>query len=86
MFKHRFQLVQFVNATRDETARAEELAKIIEFHIIGNSLTSPVSKQSMLWLLGLHSVFAYQLPKMPREYISQLVFDPLVFSSIQLPF
>lgn len=30
----------------------------------------------MLWLLGLHSVFAHQLTEMPREYISQLVFDP----------
>lgn len=30
----------------------------------------------MLWLLGLHNVFAHQLPGMPREYISQLVFDP----------
>lgn len=65
-----------VNPPRDEDAKAEEQRREIEFHIVGNSLTRPVSKQSMLWLLGLHSVFAHQLPRMPREYISQLVFDP----------
>lgn len=65
-----------VNAPRDEAAKAEEDRREIAFHIVGNSLSRPVSKQSMLWLLGLHSVFAHQLPGMPREYISQLVFDP----------
>lgn len=67
-----------VNAPRDEAAKAEESRQEIEFHIVGNSLTKEVSKQSMLWLLGLHSVFAHQLPGMPREYISQLVFDQYV--------
>lgn len=57
-------------------AKAQEQRGEIEFHVLGNSLTHPVSKQSMLWLLGLHSVFAHQLTEMPREYISQLVFDP----------
>lgn len=64
------------NVPRDETAKIEESRKIIEFHVIGNSLTQPVSKQTMLWLIGLHNVFSHQLPKMPMEYISQLVFDP----------
>lgn len=63
------------NVPRDETAKIEESRKIIEFHIIGNSLTQPVSKQTMLWLIGLHNVFSHQLPQMPKEYISQLVFD-----------
>lgn len=66
------------NVPRDETAKIEESKKIIEFHIVGNSLTRPVSKQTMLWLIGLHNVFSHQLPRMPKEYISQLVFDPLV--------
>lgn len=57
-------------------AKAQEQRGEIQFHILGNSLTHPVTKQSMLWLLGLHSVFAHQLTEMPREYISQLVFDP----------
>lgn len=65
-----------VNAPRDEAAKAEEKRGDIEFHIVGNSLTNPISKQTMLWLLGLQSVFSHQLPDMPREYITQLVFDP----------
>ncbi|XP_055603504.1 histone acetyltransferase KAT2A [Uranotaenia lowii] len=65
-----------LQAPRDEAAKAEESRREIEFHVVGNSLTKPVTKESMLWLLGLHSVFAHQLPGMPREYISQLVFDP----------
>ncbi|OAD58747.1 Histone acetyltransferase KAT2B [Eufriesea mexicana] len=64
------------NVPRDETAKIEESRKIIEFHVVGNSLTQPVSKQTMLWLIGLHNVFSHQLPRMPKEYISQLVFDP----------
>ncbi|XP_055382309.1 histone acetyltransferase KAT2A [Condylostylus longicornis] len=64
-----------VNVSRDEIVKAEENQRAIEFHVVGNSLSKPVTKQSMLWLLGLHSVFAHQLPEMPREYISQLVFD-----------
>ena len=64
------------NAPRDETPKMEESRKIIEFHIVGNSLTQPVSKQTMLWLIGLHNVFSHQLTRMPMEYISQLVFDP----------
>lgn len=64
------------NAPRDETPKYEESRKIIEFHIVGNSLTEPVSKQTMLWLIGVHNVFSHQLTRMPREYLSQLVFDP----------
>lgn len=64
------------NVPRDETAKIEESRKIIEFHVVRNSLTHPVSKQTMLWLIGLHNVFYHQLPEMPMEYISQLVFDP----------
>jgi histone acetyltransferase len=62
-------------AARDEAAKEEEKRHEISFHIIGNSLHKPVSKQCMLWLLGLQSVFAHQLPGMPKDYITQLVFD-----------
>lgn len=61
---------------RDETAKLEQTRKIVEFHVVGNSLTQPVSKQTMLWLIGLHNVFSHQLVRMPKEYISQFVFDP----------
>jgi len=64
------------NVPRDETAKMEESQKIIEFHVVKNSLTRPVSKQTMLWLVGLQDVFSHQLPKTPKEYITQLLFDP----------
>ncbi|XP_053616213.1 histone acetyltransferase KAT2A isoform X1 [Plodia interpunctella] len=65
-----------MQAPRDEAAKSEEHRKMIEFHVIGNSLTGAVDKQTMLWLIGLHNVFSHQLPEMTKEYISQLVFDP----------
>ena len=75
-YKAQMEICATVNlAARDEAAKAEEKRNEISFHIIGNSLTKPVSKQSMLWLLGLQNVFAHQLPGMPKEYITQLVFD-----------
>jgi len=64
------------NAARDEAAKLEERRGNIEFHVIGNSLTQKVSKQTMLWLIGLQNVFSHQLPRMPKDYITRLVFDP----------
>ncbi|KAK2705511.1 hypothetical protein QYM36_015785 [Artemia franciscana] len=64
------------NAPRDQAAKEEECLGIISFHVIGNSLTQKVSKQTMLWLIGVQNVFSLQLPKMPKEYITRLVFDP----------
>ncbi|KAK9869565.1 hypothetical protein WA026_003317 [Henosepilachna vigintioctopunctata] len=60
----------------DEAPKTEERNRIIELRVVGNSLTEPVSKQTMLWLIGLQNVFSHQLPRMPIEYISQLLFDP----------
>lgn len=31
-----------------------------------------------MWLVGLQNVFSHQLPRMPKEYITRLVFDPWV--------
>ncbi|GBP43054.1 Histone acetyltransferase KAT2A [Eumeta japonica] len=73
-----------MQAPRDEAAKLEEQRKLIEFHVIGNSLTGPVNKQTMLWLIGLHNVFSHQLPEMTKEYISQLVFDPRLIARITL--
>ncbi|RWS03005.1 histone acetyltransferase KAT2B-like protein [Dinothrombium tinctorium] len=64
------------NSARDEAARTEEKRGIIEFHIIANSLHKPVTKQDLIWLIGLQNVFSHQLPRMPKEYIARLVFDP----------
>lgn len=66
------------NAARDETARLEERRGIIEFHVIGNSLTPKANRRVLLWLVGLQNVFSHQLPRMPKEYIARLVFDPYV--------
>jgi len=64
------------HAPRDEAAKIEERKKVIEFHCIANSLTDKVPKQTMLWLIALQNVFSHQLPRMPKEYITRLVFDP----------
>ncbi|XP_067397438.1 histone acetyltransferase KAT2A isoform X1 [Emydura macquarii macquarii] len=64
------------NAARDETARLEERRGIIEFHVIGNALSQKSNKRVLMWLVGLQNVFSHQLPRMPKEYITRLVFDP----------
>lgn len=66
------------NAARDEAARLEERRGVIEFHVIGNSLSQRSNKKIMMWLVGLQNVFSHQLPRMPKEYITRLVFDPYV--------
>lgn len=73
------------NAARDETARLEERRGIIEFHVIGNSLTPKANRRVLLWLVGLQNVFSHQLPRMPKEYIARLVFDPCVPRSAPTP-
>lgn len=62
---------------RDEVARKEEIQGIIEFHVINNNLLMRVVEDEIkLWLLQLQNVFSIQLPRMPKEYITRLVFDP----------
>jgi histone acetyltransferase len=61
---------------RDEAARLEERRGIIEFHVISNSLDHEPTDQILLWLVGLQNVFSHQLPRMPKEYITRIVFDP----------
>jgi histone acetyltransferase len=63
-------------AARDEAAKVEEVKNIISCHVVGNSLTKGVTKETMMWLVGLQNVFSHQLPRMPKEYITRLVFDP----------
>ncbi|XP_005997841.1 histone acetyltransferase KAT2B isoform X2 [Latimeria chalumnae] len=64
------------HSARDEAARLEERRGVIEFHVIGNSLNQKLNKKIMIWLVGLQNVFSHQLPRMPKEYITRLVFDP----------
>ena len=37
-----------------------------------NKKTAP---QHLAWLLSCKNVFAHQLPRMPKDYIAQLIFD-----------
>jgi histone acetyltransferase len=62
-------------SARDESARAEQSRNEISFHIIANTLNKKTSPQNLNWLLTCKNVFAHQLPRMPKEYITQLVFD-----------
>uniref|UniRef100_A0A8C1SH71 histone acetyltransferase n=1 Tax=Cyprinus carpio TaxID=7962 RepID=A0A8C1SH71_CYPCA len=64
------------HSARDEAARIEERRGVIEFHVIGNSLNQKPNKKILMWLVGLQNVFSHQLPRMPKEYITRLVFDP----------
>ncbi|XP_069141489.1 histone acetyltransferase KAT2A-like isoform X2 [Argopecten irradians] len=64
------------HSARDESARREEIKGVIEFHVVANSLSNKPTKQTLIWLIGLQNVFSHQLPRMPKEYITRLVFDP----------
>lgn len=64
------------NAARDEAARNEEQKGVIRFHIVSNTLSQPITKECQIWLVGLLNMFSHQLPRMPKEYIARLVFDP----------
>ncbi|KAG5672066.1 hypothetical protein PVAND_002225 [Polypedilum vanderplanki] len=60
---------------RDDVAKAEQSRNEISFHIIANSFKKQPSTENLAWLLTCKNVFAHQLPRMPKEYITQLVFD-----------
>ena len=64
------------HGARDEAARLEERRGIISFHVVNNSMARRPSQQELMWLIGLQNVFSHQLPRMPKEYITRLVFDP----------
>ena len=49
----------------------EEKEGKIEFRVVNNDDT----RESLIVLTGLKNIFQKQLPKMPREYISRLVYD-----------
>ncbi|VDL82729.1 unnamed protein product [Nippostrongylus brasiliensis] len=64
-----------LDVCRGEAARIEERKGIIEFKVIGNTLEPFQSRETTVSLLQLQSLFSVQLPKMPKEYITRLVFD-----------
>ncbi|ANZ76812.1 BA75_03386T0 [Komagataella pastoris] len=56
---------------KERPAVIEEKEGKIEFRVVNNDNT----KESIMVLTGLKNIFQKQLPKMPREYISRLVYD-----------
>ena len=69
-------LIPEIASARDETARVEERHGKIGFHVIGNSMNKRITRSDYLWLNALQNVISHQLPRMPKEYITRLVFDP----------
>ncbi|OLL26183.1 Histone acetyltransferase GCN5, partial [Neolecta irregularis DAH-3] len=56
---------------KERPAVLEERDGIIEFRVVNND----GSPENMRILTGLKNIFQKQLPKMPREYISRLIYD-----------
>lgn len=76
LFSDPVSLIPEMSSARDESARIEEKHGKIEFHIIGNSMNRRIDKHDYLWLNAIQNVISHQLPRMPKEYITRLVFDP----------
>uniref|UniRef100_A0A1I7WXJ5 Bromo domain-containing protein n=1 Tax=Heterorhabditis bacteriophora TaxID=37862 RepID=A0A1I7WXJ5_HETBA len=55
--------------------RSRRSVNELRFKVIGNNLDAFQDRQIMAWLLQLQTLFSVQLPKMPKEYITRLVFD-----------
>ncbi|CAB52569.1 Histone acetyltransferase gcn5 [Schizosaccharomyces pombe] len=49
----------------------EEKSGVIQFRVVSNDDTA----DSMIMLTGLKNIFMKQLPKMPKEYITRLIYD-----------
>lgn len=69
MTAYEFQGQRYVY--RERAGAVEEREGRIEFRVVHNN----GSEESFLILSGLKLIFQKQLPKMPREYISRLVYD-----------
>ncbi|KAF8353644.1 pcaf-1, partial [Pristionchus pacificus] len=60
---------------RGEAARNEEREGIIRFVNVKHDLDENTARENVVWLVQLQTLFSVQLPKMPKEYITRLVFD-----------
>ncbi|XP_003745675.1 histone acetyltransferase KAT2B [Galendromus occidentalis] len=58
-----------------DVPRQEERQGVIQLHMVGNTVSPPTDEQTLEYLIALKQVFSYQLPKMPKEYITRLIFD-----------
>lgn len=70
-FKTAYEFQGQTYVYKERAGAVEEREGRIEFRVVHNN----GSKESFLILSGLKSIFQKQLPKMPREYISRLVYD-----------
>lgn len=64
-----------VDVARNEVSRQEEADGVISFHVVSNDCDTNQRRQKLVWLLQLQCLFSTQLPRMPKEYITRLVFD-----------
>eukprot|EP01134_Creolimax_fragrantissima_P006726 CFRG6726T1 len=61
------------SVTDDSRARREKAEGVLSFVVIQN--TAGIKRQDFLWLTEAKNLFARQLPRMPKQYITRLVFD-----------
>uniref|UniRef100_A0A914I7P2 histone acetyltransferase n=1 Tax=Globodera rostochiensis TaxID=31243 RepID=A0A914I7P2_GLORO len=60
---------------RKSIAEQEEQRGIISMHVCWNDFSPSQHRQKVRWFFDVQQLFSIQLPKMPREYITRLVFD-----------
>ncbi|KAI1719633.1 bromodomain-containing protein [Ditylenchus destructor] len=60
---------------RQSIAEQEGEQGIISFHVISNNLEADQPEEKLMWLIQLQRLFGVQLPKMPKEYVTRIVFD-----------
>lgn len=65
-----------MSARRGQIAKDEEAAGVISFHVVWNTMARDQNEEKCAWLFQLQELFGAQLPKMPKEYITRIVFDP----------
>ena len=61
---------------RDQMARDLERSGVLKVWVVRNNLETRPPDQHLMWLLEAKDVYSIQLPKMPKEYITRLVFCP----------
>lgn len=60
---------------RQSIAELEEERGIISFYVISNTLKYDQKPEKLIWLVQLQRLFGVQLPRMPKEYVTRIVFD-----------
>ncbi|UMM11000.1 hypothetical protein L5515_000505 [Caenorhabditis briggsae] len=56
-------------------ALRDEESGLIEFRVIGNDLDPFQDHEQLAQLVELQNLFGAQLPKMPKDYVTRLIFD-----------